>query len=1092
MPLFRHLWGGLVSPFRRTAPGLSTKVERLEPKQLLTTSLESISQGILGLDPITGEWTTVRYDGANYVTETADEINTIGHWSDSMSVDLDGNGLQEIYLRDTRTGDWWKVDPTATDPLPTWVSYWSPDVTIQKFFTGDLNGDGREDLLIFDQYGRWTTLAYDGTHYVTKTLSVWGTPDDWQDLTLADLNGDGAQDVVGFNSKTGVWWSISFQGDAFYTQPIMTWTTENAYDHFMVGDINGDNRDDLVAQDSLGLWWAVTFNGSTYSNQLLRGWNTDTTWQNFALTDTDGDGLDEVIAQDAQTCAWWAILHSPAGYYSQKLSTWNSDFTYTFLMVGDVTGDGRNDVVVQDNLGSWLALNFDGQSYQTTFLRGWDPETDWRYFRLTDVNADGVQEVVGWDSSSGKWWGIFKNGNSYINQQIGFWGPQSGYTDVHFGKYSTLPGSSVVGWNNQGGWWMSTLGISSQQNTFLASVEPRVNFAWTTLQDVNGDGLQDLVGWDAQAGDWRAIVRETTGTHNRFLGHLDPTVDWKYVTIADLDGDGRNDIAQWNPVTGKWWGLLSGSANPTTAVVLGTWQASSTYNHYLTGDINGDGRAELIVESASGGWFALGSNGTSFRTRRLLNWDPSLDWQDVGIADLDGDGADEIFARSGVTGDWWAIEWNGTAYQSIKLEHWNPASQYTNLMLGDVTGDGRVDIVQRDSIGNFWAITFNGTEYKSVFLWGWNTDTPWTNIALVDLDGNGTSEIVGCNAATLDWWAIFQGVGSCYTQQLVEGNLGLRADSVQAADLDGDGRQELIGLDQTTHTPWSLKLSDNVVQVQTLAAGVDWQNLHIGDIPGISDAMLRRQILLESPGLQTALDNGDTLQAATLILEWAARAGDFALDGSVLAPEANTVAEQYYNIFLNNLGGMSCGGYAAFYSGVLQLFGIDSLNIGAGNLPLISHTTVLIPILKDGTWNFYLFDPTFGATFRSLETGSLVSFFDLVDHVEAGTFDQIGINSISLDEREFLSPNPYTKPTVVFEGQNDLNYIYSWPGYGLEAYLWTCDKEMIASGFDVSPAGFMQLLMNHIYMVQAYGSTANIAMTAFLDQLTAYNIPHDA
>lgn len=1064
-------------------------IEALETRQLLTdTSLSAISQGIFGQDPVTGEWNSIRYDGSKFVTENADTIDSIGQWSASVAADLDGNGLKEIYIRNTHSGDWWEIDPTTGQTSESWVTFWPTSMQIQKMLVGDVTGDGRDDLVVFDQAGAWSMLSYNGSKFVTTSLSVWGSASQWQlqSLSLVDMNGDGTREILGLNSTTGVWWSLAKSGGVYVSQSLLTWNSTSTYDHFMIGDINGDGRDDIVAQNNQGNWWAVSCLGSTDTSVFLRGWTVSPNWQNWALVDLDGDGWDEVVAQDRATGAWWGILHSSTGYYNQKLMTWSAQNTFSNLLVGDVTGDGRDDLVLLSNWGGWWALSYNGD-YQTTSLGSWNATTSWKYISLIDVDGNGVKEVVGWDSSGGNWTGIFKTGSTYVNKNIGFWGTQSGYSDVLFGKFSTQPGESVIGWNNDGGWWLSTLGASGSKNSSLASMEPRVRFDVTSRGDINGDGLQDLIGYDDANGNWWGIVLEASGWHNRFLGHVDPGINWQFVTIADLDGDGRSDIVQWNPANGAWVGFMSksGFRNPT---LLTTWTTGNTYAKFMTGDLDGDGRTDLIAQNNAGMWWAVMSNGSTFRSQRLMGWDPALSWQDVGFADLNGDGKGEIFARSKSTGDWWTLYWDGLTARSQKISNWSVSTQYGNLLVGDVTGDGRPDIVERDMFGNFWALNFNGSTYNTTFLRGWNTNVAWKNFTLVDLNGDGIQDVVGYDTSTGNWWGIFKKSGAYVSQLLINGSQGISATGIAVADLDGNGRQELIGNNTTTKQYWSLSFVNDTPTVQTLATGVNWQRVQVGSIPGTSDAMLRRQILLEKPQLATALANGNTLQAATLILQWTAVAGDFALQGNVLAPLVNTVSEQYYAIFQQNLAGMSCGGYAAFFSGVLQLFGIDSLNIGVGNLPLISHTTVVIPIQESGVWKFYLLDPTFGAAFVNLDTGNTATFFDLVDYLKAGKLNRISTTQLSLDQRDFLSPTAVSSSSVTLKGKNSGNYIYSWPGYGLNSYIQTYVVEMQTSGFQTGLTGFVQLMTNHVYLVQAYGTTSVTAASAFLSELSKRNI----
>lgn len=250
----------------------------------------------------------------------------------------------------------------------------------------------------------------------------------------------------------------------------------------------------------------------------------------------------------------------------------------------------------------------------------------------------------------------------------------------------------------------------------------------------------------------------------------------------------------------------------------------------------------------------------------------------------------------------------------------------------------------------------------------------------------------------------------------------------------------------------------------------------------VNDDMLRRQVLMEIPELSKALKRGETLKAAELVLGWAARTGDFSLNGTDLARDATSVSDLYYNFLEPNVVGMSCGGYSNYYSSLLKLFDIDTLNIGFGELPILTHTTVVIPIQQDGVWNFYLMDPTFGITFRNPDTKQAATFFDLLDFQSAGRLNELSMTSINLDSRDFLSKTATSRPGMVLAGTESGNFVYHRPGYGLGTYLTEWAPLMQEAGYSTGLNGLVELIRNRVYNALIYGNPTkmNEARTAFL------------
>lgn len=405
---------------------------------------------------------------------------------DFASLDHDGDGDRDIVVRSHSTTN--AVELTV---LGNTGSGWTTQTQVftnastGRVFTGDWNGDGRDDVLMR------SSDAGGNSHYVALfesdaanvfapgyALRTGGAILDFG-AGFADLNQDGHLDFLDSHS---VWF-----GDGSFTPPFGTNSTS------ALRDWDGDGDQDVLPSnlslhDGNGGLTPVTFTfpalppNHVYDSARL-------------ITDLEEDGRHEIFV------GVFEIVFFQYVFRGTHLLRETADHEFVFAglaapapsrltsgVVDDTDGDGDQDIVNQQ--GAWLN---DGTNFFTLLgpiTTGYSP------IAKGDVDGDGDQDLLATTIGAGTSLAVL---------------------------HRTAPNT-----------WTTTV--------LFPAIGSTVTFvAPTRFFDVDDDGDLDVVGRERQSnGIWRALVftnQSGVFTQAAILPH--PGV----VMVGDVDGDGLTDLA---------------------------------------------------------------------------------------------------------------------------------------------------------------------------------------------------------------------------------------------------------------------------------------------------------------------------------------------------------------------------------------------------------------------------------------------------------------------------------------------------------------------------------------------------------------------
>ncbi|MCR8561679.1 VCBS repeat-containing protein [Mucilaginibacter sp. BJC16-A38] len=282
--------------------------------------------------------------------------------------------------------------------------------------------------------------------------------------------------------------------------------------------------------------------------------------------------------------------------------------------------------------------------------------------------------------------------------------------------------------------------------------------------DIDGDGKPDIVVVNSNT--TVSVYRNLSTNGNiSFAPKVDIVINnptsLKSVIINDLDGDGLPDLAFCSGGDVNVLRNNSTIGNISFAAQKNFAANTSATSYITAGDVDGDGKPELLVTNRGNKTFSLFHN-TS--TQGNIQFDNRLDYsnitdagytaESIAVADLDGDGKPEILTtytdnvNTANTSFVLVTRYNGPSLTAASLLYdskFNSDHSFGQIRIADVNGDGKPDIFTLDPNNGRITIQANISIPGSItFLNAVNVNsgTGTSAFEIGDLDGDGKPEIV--------------------------------------------------------------------------------------------------------------------------------------------------------------------------------------------------------------------------------------------------------------------------------------------------------------------------------------------------------------
>ncbi len=770
--------------------------------------------------------------------------------------DIDGDGKTDLAIVNggnntvsvlRNTGSSGLVNFATKVDFTTGINPWSVAI-------GDIDGDSKPDMVIANYNSNTVSILRNTASIGVLSFALkvdFTSGIHPKSVTIGDIDGDGKPDLVIANDSSNSVSVLRNTGSSGFINfaPKVDFATGSFPSSVAIGDIDGDEKPDLAipndSSNTVSVLRNISISG-TVSFAIKVDFGTGTQPTSLALGDINGDGrLDLAIANRSSNTISVLRNISTSGVLSfapkVDFATGSSP---RFVAIGDMDGDGKSDLAITNQGSNTISIlrntsNNATVSFTTKvdFITNTQPNT----LAIGDIDGDGKPDLA--IENGGNTVSLYRNNPQIFPPSITSFAPLSGtvgssVTIIGSG-FNTTPANNIIFF----GATRATV-TTSTTNSLTVTVPTGATFAPITLIDtgvnftVHSPQFFNPIFSPSKAiittSDIAAKLDFSTGTSPRSIA------------IGDIDGDGKSDLAIAN-TNSKTVSIYRNTGkidtvNFATKVDFTTlWSPLSV----AIGDIDGDGKADLVIANAGSDIVSIFRNTSS---SGIINFASKVDFitgslpYSVVIGDINGDGKPDL-ALTNYNSNTVSVLRNTGLKGSISFAtkvDFATGSNPCSVAIGDIDGDGKPDLAIANT-GNIYTVSVlrntgsnNSVNFatKTDFTTGSNSKS----IEIGDIDGDGKPDLaIGSNSVSILRNTSSSGSISFATR--VDFASVSTPYSLKIGDINGDGKPDLAIINQSSNKLSILRNTSisGTVDFATkvdFASGTNPLSIAIGDIDG--------------------------------------------------------------------------------------------------------------------------------------------------------------------------------------------------------------------------------------------------------------------
>ena len=558
--------------------------------------------------------------------------------------------------------------------------------------------------------GPWLNALGRQGNWLTGFGAYFDFRNDGVNVAAGDVDGDGRDEIVTAGGWGGRAELRVFDGTGARETPTILANPFGAGAEVAAGDVDGDGRAELVTSDARGgpnvqVFDAVSGRRTAFFGLWQCGPCSNTTVRT-AVADVDGDGRAEIVTAangpGEPTVSIFSGL--PASFFPQPLRTIipfpQGMLGHLTVAAGDVSGDGLAEIVVG------------GVTPAGPEVRVYNPLTGLASLLLrpfASAEPDGLRVATGDMDDDGR-------------ADIVVSGGQIGAPDE------------------------TGIRVFDSEGLQIAAFPGGGSGARVAAGDFDGDGDAELAFGSSNSTDAFVIVLDGAEMPRMFRPYPPSFTHGVRVATGDVDGDGDLEYATAQGPGGVSQADLFDAEGRVLRTFEPPADSTSDGAFVALGDVDGDLDADVVLGADSGGEPRVRVlDGDGREIASFLAFSPSFrGGVRVGTGDLDGDGRAEIIAGTGPGAAPAVRVFDLRGTHQLTFNPFSPFGGGVFVAGGDVTGDGRAEIVVGTGAGGDGLVRVTDLAGNSLSLLrayerGF---TGGVRVAVADVDHDGLGEIV--------------------------------------------------------------------------------------------------------------------------------------------------------------------------------------------------------------------------------------------------------------------------------------------------------------------------------------------------------------